>query len=88
LFDQAVLKVGDGKTFTVKAANNGPLKPYIQGATLNGAAFDKTFIRHQQITAGGNLQFKMTSAPDYQWGSSPASRPPSALSRLQESLQQ
>ena len=86
LFDQAILRVGNGETFTVKAANNGPLKPYIQGAMLNGAAFDKTHLSHDQIAAGGSLEFKMISAPDYKWGSSPASRPPSALSRLIESL--
>ncbi len=33
LFDQATINVGRGKTFTIKAENNGPLKPYIRGAT-------------------------------------------------------
>ena len=87
LFDQAILKVGDGKTFTVTAANNGPLKPYIQKASLNGVSFAQTYLSHDQIAAGGNLEFKMTSTHDYEWGSSPARRPPSALSRLSESLQ-
>ena len=87
LFDQAILKVGDGKTFTVTAANNGPLKPYIQNATLNGDSFAQTYLSHDQIAAGGNLAFKMISTPNNIWGSSPASRPPSALLRLRESLQ-
>jgi predicted alpha-1,2-mannosidase len=87
LFDQAILKVGDGKTFTVTAANNGPLKPYIQKASLNGVSFAQTYLSHDQIAAGGNLEFKMTSTPNNIWGSSSASRPPSALLRLRESLQ-
>ncbi|MCU0786820.1 MAG: GH92 family glycosyl hydrolase [Verrucomicrobia bacterium] len=86
LFDEAVLKVGSGKAFTLIAANNGPLKPYIQGATLDGAVFEKTYLSHDQVIAGGELQFNMTSAPDSQWGGAPASRPPSALQRLIKSL--
>jgi putative alpha-1,2-mannosidase len=62
------------------------LKPYIQGATLDGAVFEKTYLSHDQVIAGGELQFNMTSAPDSQWGGAPASRPPSALQRLIKSL--
>ena len=87
LFDQAILKVGNGKTFTIRAENNGPLKPYIQGAALSGEPFDRTYLSHKQISGGGELIFDMTSAPDYEWGSSPTSRPPSALSHLIEAMQ-
>jgi predicted alpha-1,2-mannosidase len=86
LFDQARITTGNGQTFTITAEENGPLKPYIRGATLNGEKFDKTFLHHDQITAGGRINFQMTSAPEKQWGSSPASRPPSALSQLNEAL--
>src|SRR4030095_366479 len=40
--DKATIKTGRGKPFTIVAEENGPLKPYIRAATLNGGAFDKT----------------------------------------------
>ena len=36
LFDKATLKLASGKTFTISTSNNGPQKPYIQSAGLNG----------------------------------------------------
>jgi predicted alpha-1,2-mannosidase len=79
LFDKATIHLPNGKTFVVSAKTNGPQRPYIESATLNGADFDKTFLVHPQITGGGELNFQMTSAPEYQWGSLPTSRPPSAM---------
>ena len=82
LFDKATLSLANGKKFTIIAEDNGPQKPYIRGASLNGESFDKTYLSHDQIVAGGKLIFNMTSAPDLKWGAPPESRPPSALSLL------
>ena len=82
LFDQATMTIAKGKTFKITAEDNGPLRPYIHGATLNGESFNKTFLSHDEILAGGEIVFKMTSAPDKKWGSAPESRPPSAMSLL------
>jgi predicted alpha-1,2-mannosidase len=80
LFDKATLHLANGKTFTIIAKNNGPQKPYIQSATLNGDSFDKTFISHNQILNGGELEFEMGSAPNEYWGIS--NRPVSPLTTL------
>lgn len=82
LFDRATIKTANGKNFTITAAGNGPLRPYIRGATFNGESFNKTFLSHDEILGGGEIVFKMTSAPDYKWGTAPASRPPSAMKDL------
>ncbi len=82
LFDRATLMLADGKTFTVTARENGPQHPYIRGAELNGQPFNRTFLSHQEITAGGGLVFDMASAPDRKWGVAPESRPSSALHAL------
>jgi predicted alpha-1,2-mannosidase len=82
LFDKATLLLSNGKQFVITAENNSPQKPYIRGATLNGSPFGKTFLSHEQITAGGEIVFNMTSAPDEKWGAAPEDRPPSALSLL------
>ena len=84
LFNQAVLSLPNGKTFTINANNNGPQQPYIQRAKLNGVNFDQTFISHQTIVNGGELNFQMDAAPNYDWGTSPKSRPVSPLATLLE----
>jgi len=82
LFNRAVLNLPGGKTFTVIAKNNGPQQHYIQGATLNGQTFDRTFFSHQTVVNGGEISFQMDAAPNYHWGTSPQSRPVSPLANL------
>ncbi len=82
LFNQATLTLADGKKFIITAADNGPQKPYIHGAELNGDTFNRSFLRHAEIMAGGELVFRMASAPGYRWATAPASRPGSPLGNL------
>ena len=82
LFDRATIKLPSGKEFVVTASENGPQRPYIRGATLNGQPFSKVFLTHEQILGGGEIVFNMTSAPEYKWGSTPESRPASAMELL------
>ncbi|HYG22692.1 MAG TPA: GH92 family glycosyl hydrolase [Verrucomicrobiae bacterium] len=82
LFDRAVIQLPNGKTFSVTARGNGPQRPYIRGATVNGAALQKNFLTHDQIAEGGEVIFEMTSAPDYKWGAGKDARPGSAMDLL------
>jgi predicted alpha-1,2-mannosidase len=82
LFDRATVTLPGGKNFVVTARRNGPQRPYIEGATLNGQPFQKMYLTHEQIVGGGEVVFRMTSAPDYKWATAPASRPLSAMSPL------
>jgi len=77
LFNRATLSLPGAKKFVINAKDNGPQEFYIQNGKLNGANFDQTFISHEQITAGGELDFEMGSAPDYHWGV--ANRPVSPM---------
>ena len=60
---KAVVKVGEGKTFTVIAENNSPENIYIQSAKLNGVKLDRTSITYDEIMAGGTLEFVMGPQP-------------------------
>lgn len=62
----AVLNVGDGKTFTVKATGNSPENIYVQSAVLNGKTLDRTSITYDEIMAGGTLEFIMGPEPAYE----------------------
>ncbi|HEY9510104.1 MAG TPA: glycoside hydrolase domain-containing protein, partial [Verrucomicrobiae bacterium] len=82
LFDRATVTLPNGKKFVVTAKMNGPQRPYIHRASLDGKDFAKTFLTHEQIVDGGELVFEMTSAPDYKWATAPESRPESAMKLL------
>ncbi|MFO1513147.1 MAG: GH92 family glycosyl hydrolase [Verrucomicrobiota bacterium] len=79
LFDRATITLSDGKKFVVIAKMNGPQRPYIRSASLNGSPFNRSYLDHRQIIGGGELTFEMTSAPDYKWATAPDSRPGSAM---------
>lgn len=58
LFDEAEVKVPGG-TFKVIARNNSKDNKYIRGVKLNGKDYDKMYITHDDIIAGGVLEFTM-----------------------------
>lgn len=68
-----------GRTFTMTARNNSPENVYIQSATLNGKALSDSYITHQQILAGGTLNFVMGPQPNTNWGKAEANRPPAGM---------
>ena len=77
LFKKATLSLPNGKQFVIDAENNGPGRPYIQSATLDGTPYDKNFILHNDILKGGVLKFKMDDAPNKQRGTKAEDFPPS-----------
>ena len=87
LFDKVTLTLKGGKTFTITANNNGPQKPYIQSAELNGDSFDKVYLSQEEIMRGGELKLLMNSAPNEKWAVKPESRPPSALLQISQAAE-
>ena len=65
LFEKAVISLENGLTFTIEAGNNSEENIYIQSATLNGEPFERNWIDHSEIMAGGVLHFEMGPAPAY-----------------------
>ena len=57
-----------GRTFTVKARNNSRENVYIQRAFLNGRPYDKCWLDHADIMAGGVLELVMGKSPEKGWG--------------------
>jgi predicted alpha-1,2-mannosidase len=73
--DKAVLNLPNGKRFTIRAVGLSKENTYVAGVTLNGKPLAQTYLRHEQITAGGELVFTMSSQPNTDWGKNPATRP-------------
>lgn len=67
-FDRAVIRLDenyhDGETFTVTARSNSDLNVYVQSVKLNGNALDRPYILHDEIVAGGELEFEMGPEPN------------------------
>ena len=67
LFDETTINLSDGKTFTIRTNNNSSENKYIQAARLNGNPLTEPFFTHEDIVAGGILEFDMGSTPS-KWG--------------------
>lgn len=78
IFSDINVKLPNGKTFRVIAKNCSDENKYIQNATLNGKAWDKPWISHEDIVSGGTLVLNMGRHPNKSWGASVEAAPPSA----------
>jgi predicted alpha-1,2-mannosidase len=78
LFERATITLPGGKTFTIEAEGTSDSCKYIQKATLNGKPYRFSFITHQDLMKGGNLDFSMGNTPSL-WGCAADVRPVSAI---------
>ena len=74
-FEKATVKLDNGKQFTVKAKNLTPQNGYVKSVTLNGKPLQRSYITFDEIYAGGELVFTLTSNPDSPWATQPEHRP-------------
>jgi predicted alpha-1,2-mannosidase len=74
LFDEATLKVGNHKLFTIVAHNNSDKNIYIQSAKLNGNEYTRSYIDFVDIIRGGTLEFEMGDKPS-EFGTKEKDRP-------------
>ncbi|MBO9622243.1 MAG: GH92 family glycosyl hydrolase [Sphingomonas sp.] len=73
--NRAALNLPNGKRFTVIAENLSDANRYIGRVTLNGKPLPRSYITHEEITAGGELRFTMQATPNKSWATSRAARP-------------
>jgi predicted alpha-1,2-mannosidase len=75
LVNRAIVKLANHKTLKIIARNNGPSNIYIQAVRLNGKEYPKSWIRYEDIVAGGTLEFLMGAKPSATYGTAKADRP-------------
>ncbi|MDO5979596.1 GH92 family glycosyl hydrolase [Flavivirga spongiicola] len=68
LFDKVKLHLQNGNTFTISAKGNKKNSHFIQNASLNGKAFNQTWVTTQTIQDGGSLNLEMGIQPNMSWG--------------------
>ncbi|MBU3020528.1 GH92 family glycosyl hydrolase [Aestuariibacter sp. A3R04] len=64
LFDKVTMTLSNGETFTITAEDNVSDAPYVQSVTLNGKAYDKTWLSHETLIKGGELHLQMSDTPN------------------------
>ncbi len=72
---RATLNLPNGKQFRILADGLDDAHTYVGGVTLNGKPLDRVFLTHEEILAGGELQFRMQAEPNTQWPSAAAIAP-------------
>lgn len=72
---RAVLALPNGKRFTVSADGLSETNRYVGRVTLNGRPLARSYLRHDEITAGGTLAFTMQAVPNTRWATADAARP-------------
>lgn len=78
IVQEARLNLPNGKTFTVRS-NASPEHLYIQSVQLNGAPYTRSYLRHQDILAGGELVFELGPEPNPDFGRAVEDRPASRM---------
>jgi len=63
LFSESTIHLGNGNTLVIKADH--PSRTYISDVTLNGEPVREHFLTYEQIMAGGELSFRLSSKPDH-----------------------
>lgn len=66
-FPKTEIHVSDNKTFTVLAPQVSKTNRYIQAVKLNGRNYNQSYVTHEQILAGGTLEFVMGDKPGPVW---------------------
>ena len=69
------LKLDNGKSLEIKADGVSDTNRYVKSVLLNGKPYSKTYITHDDLMAGGTLEFVMSSKPNKKRGVAKADKP-------------
>ena len=73
--NEATIHLPNGKSFRVVAENLNDNNRYVGAITLNGSPLVRSFLRHDEIIAGGELRFVMSNTPNRAWATQMNARP-------------
>ncbi len=73
--ERAQLNLPNGKRFSVRAEGLSEANRYVGRVTLNGKPLARSYLKHEDISAGGELVFTMQATPNKEWGKERTARP-------------
>lgn len=75
LFDKVTVKMPEGKELVITADGNSASAPYIASMKVNGKAWDKNYLEHQDLVSGSRIDFTMSAEPNTSRGADEAAFP-------------
>lgn len=60
---KATINLENGKTFSIKTNSQSDKNVYVKKVLLNGKQLNRTYITHDEITKGGEIEFFMSAIP-------------------------
>ena len=87
LFTSVTFRLASG-TLQINAPAASDANEYLQSLTLNGSAYNSSWIPWSSVSSGGTLNFTLGSTANTSWASTPSQCPPSYdFTRETESLE-
>ncbi len=83
LFPEVRFNLENGKSFVITARAVSETNIYIQSARLNGKSYNKSYLMHEDLMAGGDLVFEMGAEPNQKWGAGEHDVPVSRITEQQ-----
>jgi len=72
---RAVMRLPNGKTFTITVDGLGKDHPYVGSVALDGKPLARDYLTYDEIARGGTLHFKMQAQPNKTWATRAAGQP-------------
>jgi predicted alpha-1,2-mannosidase len=69
------LDLSNGKSLVIKAEGVGDRNRYVKALYMNGKKYDKNYVTHEDILAGGEWKFVMDAKPNKKRGVSAEAKP-------------
>jgi putative alpha-1,2-mannosidase len=77
LFPEITIARANGVSITIRADGAAADAPYITSVTMNGQAHARSWLTADFVSRGGQLAFRLSTAPDPAWGRAADALPPS-----------
>ena len=78
LFPKVTINLENGPSFVIRSVGNGD-SGVVRSARLNDHPISRSFLRHEEIAAGGVLELELGDSSDSEWGRNAADRPRSRV---------
>ncbi|MCQ6957496.1 GH92 family glycosyl hydrolase [Mucilaginibacter aquariorum] len=75
LFKNVTVKLENGKTISINAANNSSQNKYVTSLNVNGKPYTFNWLSHSALLKGATLNFNMSAQPNKLKGTKPADAP-------------
>ena len=77
LFDEARIRMANGRELVIEAKRTSPDEKYIQSITVDGKPHDRLWIEHEKLASGAHLVFTLGAQPNTRLGVDERAMPPS-----------